>query len=195
MLMLMPRQCNMLKIMSYITVANGCSTPQEGPIALINEQLLNQGFAAVKRPDRKSPEAKHVVKCLGRYGCACREQDVSFSDKGDAAVESIADWMGGRIVQPQCFSRFPFIWKEGGTSSNRECQWNPRAVCPNSASLYLFRQRMEINVQAGQPQSSIYYGQCNMQAAGVPGPPMQGTTGQTAARHNRMANVDMPWFQ
>jgi hypothetical protein len=67
--------------------ANGGSTPREDHITVINEQLLNQGFAAVKRPERKSPEAKHVVN-VSAGTVALAVNRMSLLGQRDAAVES-----------------------------------------------------------------------------------------------------------
>jgi hypothetical protein len=74
-----------------LIIANGGSTPQEDPFALINEQLLNQGFAAVKRPERKSPEAKHVVNVsAGTVALAVNRMSLPLSREViGRAVESL----------------------------------------------------------------------------------------------------------
>ena len=112
--------------------ANGGSTPQD-PIVLIDEQLLNQGFAAVKRPERKSPEAKDVVN-VSAGTVALAVNRMSLLGQRDAAVESTDDWTGGIITQPQR-SLCPLIWKVGDTSSNSDRQWNSTPVTLDSASL------------------------------------------------------------
>ena len=75
--MLMPRQLNMLNIMSYINIANGCSTPQEYPVALINEQLLNQGFAAVKRPENHLKPSASLNVSAGTVALAVNRMSLS----------------------------------------------------------------------------------------------------------------------
>jgi hypothetical protein len=112
--------------------ASGGSTPREDHIALINEQLLNQGFAAVKRPDRKPPGAKHVVD-VGTVALAVNRMSLLESD---AAVESKADWTD---IRPLNCSACHYFHSSGRqeilTSSNIDRQWNSRAVCLDSASL------------------------------------------------------------
>lgn len=75
--MLMPRQFNMLNIMSYINIANGCSTPQEDSVALINEQLLNQGFAAVKRPENHLKPSASLNVSAGTVALAVNRMSLS----------------------------------------------------------------------------------------------------------------------
>jgi hypothetical protein len=74
-----------------LIIASGGSTPQEDPLALINEQLLNQGFAAVKRLERKSPEAKHVVNVsAGTVALAVNRMSLPLSREViGRAVESL----------------------------------------------------------------------------------------------------------
>ena len=76
-IMLMPRQLNMLNIMSYINITNGCSTPQEDPVALINEQLLNQGFAAVKRPENHLKPSASLNVSAGTVALAVNRMSLS----------------------------------------------------------------------------------------------------------------------